>query len=183
MLLRGGPYHPSCRATLRISLLVAVKEKLAPQKIPKCASTVIIFRGHQAVLSRATNMRSDEGQNPVRNEAGTGRRGYALWYVQHEEGSRSYVRVTGLGLLVAAIFTLIPALLILILFFSNQAQQQRDLENVNIIITPRTPDNVNYQVIRPAPPPSPLPKVPNRPAIKAHNAAVTPTPGRNINGR
>lgn len=128
-------------------------------------------------------MRSDEGRNPVGNEAGTGRRGYALWYVQHEEGSRSYVRVTGLGLLAAAIFTLIPALLILMLFFRNEAQQQRDLENVNITITPRTPDNSNYQVIRPAPPPPPLPKVPNRSAINSNNAAASPTPGRNTNGR
>lgn len=127
-------------------------------------------------------MKSDEGRNPARSEAGTGRRGYALWYVQHE-GSRSYVRVTGLGLLAAAIFTLIPALLILTLFFRNEAQQQRDLENVNINITPRTPDNVNYQVIRPAPPPPPLPKIPNRPPINAGNVAASPTPGRNTNGR
>src|SRR5215218_6732828 len=122
-------------------------------------------------------MRSDEGRNPVGNEASTGRRGYALWYVQHE-GSRSYVRVTGLGLLAAVLFTLIPALLILTLFFRNEAQQQRDLENVNITITPRTPDNVNYQVIRPAPPPPPLPKVPNRPAINSNNAVASPTLGR-----
>jgi hypothetical protein len=127
-------------------------------------------------------MKSDEERNPVRSEAGTGRRGYALWYVQHE-GSRSYVRVTGLGLLAAAIFTLIPALLILTLFFRNEAQQQRDLENVNINIIPRTPDVGNYPAIRPAPPPSPLPKVPNRPAINASNTAAPPTPGRNTNGR
>jgi type IV secretory pathway VirB10-like protein len=111
-----------------------------------------------------------------------GRRRYALWYIQHE-GSRSYVRVTGLGLLAAVIFTLIPALLILTLFFRNEAQQQRDLENVNITIAPRTPDNSNYPVIRPAPPPPPLPKIPKRPAINAGNVAVTPTPGRNTNGR
>lgn len=143
---------------------------------------VTIFRGHQAALSKATNMRSDEGRNPVRNEAGTSRRRYALWYLQYE-GSRAYVRVTGLGLLVAVIFTLIPALLILTLFFRNQAQQQRDLENVNITITPRTPDNINYQIIRPPPPPPPLPKIPNRSAINANNGAATPTPGRNTNGR
>ena len=127
-------------------------------------------------------MRSDEGRNPVGNEAGISRRRYALWYIQHE-GSRSYVRVTGLGLLAVVLFTLIPTLLILTLFFRNEAQQQRDLENVNITITPRTPDNVNYQVIRPAPPPPPLPKVPNRPAINSNNAAASPTPGRNTNGR
>ncbi|MDT5270392.1 MAG: hypothetical protein QOH49_2578 [Acidobacteriota bacterium] len=127
-------------------------------------------------------MKSDEERNPVRNEAGTGHRGYALWYIQHQ-GSRSYVRVTGLGLLVAVIFTLIPALLILILFFRNQEQQQRDLENVNITITPRTPDNINYLIIRPPPPPPPLPKIPNRSAINANNGAATPTPRRNTNGR
>ena len=71
-------------------------------------------------------MRADEGRDPVRSEVGTSRRGYALWYVQHE-GSRSYIRVTGLGLLVAVLFTLIPALLILTLFFRNEAQQQRAL--------------------------------------------------------
>jgi hypothetical protein len=91
--------------------------------------------------------------------------------------------VTGLGLLAVVLFTLIPTLLILTLFFRNEAQQQRDLDNVNITITPRTPDNVNYQVIRPAPPPPPLPKVPNRPAINSNNAAASPTPGRNTNGR
>jgi hypothetical protein len=127
-------------------------------------------------------MKSGEGRDPDGNEGGIGCRRYALWYMQHE-GSRSYVRVTGLGLLVALIFTLIPALLILTLFFRNQAQQQRYLENVNITITPRTPDNVNYLIIRPAPPPPPLPKVPNRPAINAGNVAASPTPGRNINGR
>lgn len=127
-------------------------------------------------------MRSDERQDQVGNEAGTGRRGHALWYVQHE-GSRSYVRVTGLGLLVAVLFTLIPILLILVLFFRNQEQQQRDLENVNITIAPRTPDGSSYPAIRPAPPPSPLPKVPNRPAINAGNAVASPTPERNTNGR
>ncbi len=127
-------------------------------------------------------MRPDEGRDPVGNQAGTGRRGYALWYVQHE-GSRSYVRVTGLGLLAAALFTLIPALLILTLFFRNEAQQQRDLENVNITITPRTLDGSNYPTIRPAPPPSPLSKVPNRPAINTGNVLASPTPGRNTNGR
>jgi hypothetical protein len=127
-------------------------------------------------------MKSDEGRNPSGDEAGTGRRRYDLWYVQHE-GSRSYVRVTGLGLFVAAIFILIPVLLILTLFFRNQAQQQRDLENVNITIAPRTPGNNNYPVIRPAPPPPPLSKIPNRTAINAGNAAATPTPKGNTNGR
>jgi hypothetical protein len=127
-------------------------------------------------------MRSDEELNPTGNETGTDHRRYDLWYVQHE-GSRSYIRVTGLGLFVAAIFILIPVLLILILFFRNEAQQQRDLENVNITIAPRTPDNVNYPVIRPAPPPPPLPKIPNRPVINTNNIAATPTPGRTTNGR
>jgi hypothetical protein len=127
-------------------------------------------------------MRSDEGQNSIRSEAGTGRRRYALWYVQHE-GSRSYVRVTGLGLLAVMIFTLIPALLILTLFFRNETQQQRDLENVNINMRgePLAPGNYNH--IIPAPPPPPLPKIPKRPAINAGNVAATPTPGKNTNGR
>lgn len=127
-------------------------------------------------------MRSDEEWDPDHNQADTSRRRYALWYMQHE-GSRSYVRVTGLGLLAAVIFTLIPALLILTLFFRNEAQQQRDLENVNITITPRTLNSGNYPAIRPAPPPSPLPKVPNRPTINSGNAAASPTLGRNANGR
>lgn len=127
-------------------------------------------------------MRSDEARNSSGDEAGTGRRRYDLWYVQHE-GSRSYVRVTGLGLLAVVLFTLVPVLLILILFFRNEAQQQRDLENVNITIAPRTPSNSNYPAIRPAPPPPPLPKIPNRPTINAYNAAATPTPKRNTNGR
>jgi hypothetical protein len=127
-------------------------------------------------------MKSGEGRDPAGNEGGTGRRRYVLWYMQYE-GSRSYVRVTGLGLLAALIFTLIPALLILILFFRNEAQQRREIENVNINIIPRTPDAGNYPTIRPAPPPSPLPKIPNRPIINAGNAPATPTPRGNTNGR
>lgn len=127
-------------------------------------------------------MRSDEGRNPVDNEAGTGRRRYALWYIQHE-GSRSYVRVTGLGLLAAVIFTLIPVLLILTLFFRNAAQQQRDLENVNINMRgePRAPGNYNHIIPAPPPPPLPTPRVSRSPRGGDPSRQASAAPNLNAN--
>jgi hypothetical protein len=127
-------------------------------------------------------MRSDEGRNPAGNEAGTGRRRYVLWYIQHE-GSRSYVRVTGLGLLAAVIFTLIPALLILTLFFRNETQQQRDLENVNINMRgePRAPGNYNHIIPAPPPPPLATPRVSRSPRGGDPSRQTPAAPNLNVN--
>lgn len=174
---------------MRITLAIDCQTgSLLYRRYQSVTPAVTIFRGRQAVLSKAINMRSDEGRNPVRSEAGTDRRRYALWYVQHE-GSRSYVRMTGLGLLAAAIFTLIPALLILTLFFRKQAQQQRDLENVNINITvpPLAPGNYGGTIARPTPMTMPTPPKADRsqrvreptrqmPAAPSLNANAPPNP-------
>jgi hypothetical protein len=128
-------------------------------------------------------MRSEGGRHPFRDEAGTDRRRYALWYVQHQ-GSRSYIRVTGLGLLTAALFTLIPALLILTLFFRNEAQQRQELENVNINVRTAPPAPGNYPQLIKAPPPAAMPTPPKagRSPRGGEPVRQTPaTPGVNTN--
>jgi hypothetical protein len=127
-------------------------------------------------------MRQEKQRDLANREFDAPHRRAALWYIQHE-GSRFYIRLTPLGMLVAVLLTLIPIVVIISLFFINQTNQSQELKNINVTITPRSHANDNYPTIKPAPPSSPPPKVRSRSNTYSSNPVVNLQSERNGNER
>jgi hypothetical protein len=100
-----------------------------------------------------------------------------LFYFE-QVGSRSYLRVTRLGLALVLILTVVPVTAIFALFLHQRSAPPPD---VDITIRPRPVDNTSaYPTIQPAPP-FPTPKPVRQPALKQPSPRVSPTPPATTN--
>lgn len=79
------------------------------------------------------------------------RRNYDLYFIDHI-GARSYLRFTRLGVIVILLLTIVPLVVILLLFITREPIGKI---NVNITAPPATPFDPNKPVIKPVPPRSP----------------------------
>lgn len=130
-------------------------------------------------------MRPDEYESlPEHNSRRGGR--FELFYYERVDssvgsrvGSRYYLRFTRLALILVVCLTVIPCVAILTLYYKQSRARPEDV-NINIRVAPRAPD-INPQLIRPAPPATPPPKVGIIPGV-GEPARQTPTaPTKNAN--
>jgi hypothetical protein len=102
-----------------------------------------------------------------------------LFYFE-QVGSRSYLRITGLGLALILIFTVLPVVAILSLFLWNRSTPTPD---VDVTIKPAPVANTAmYPAIKQQPPDHPL-KALQPPAIKQPSPPLLSTPSVNSNTR
>jgi hypothetical protein len=124
-------------------------------------------------------MLSDE--HIEREEITPHRRGLNLELFYYEQvGSRSYLRVTRLGLILILILTVLPVIALLSIFLLNQSTS---MPNVDVTIKPMPTANASaYPTVhQPIPPPAPK-------ALRQSKAAqpvppALPSPIRNSNER
>ena len=105
------------------------------------------------------------------------RRGrYSLFYFE-QIGSRSYLRITRLGLILVLLFTVIPIIALLSLFLINRSTPTPD---VDVTVRPMPAANIStYPVIKQQPP-APTQKAAQQPASKQPSPPTLSTPP--ING-
>lgn len=106
------------------------------------------------------------------------RRNYSLFYFQ-QQGGRSYLRFTLLGVIAVALLILIPITALLIFFFISSQTSVRET-NVNITPTTTTPYSANAPLLRIPPPPSPTKRI-KQPAFNMPTPATVSTPVGNAN--
>src|ERR1041384_134464 len=100
-----------------------------------------------------------------------------LFYFE-QIGSRSYLRITRLGLILILLFTVLPVIVILSLFLINRSTPTPD---VDIIIKPRQAENTStYPTIK-QPSPPPTPKAVRQPTLKQTSPPVLATTPDNGN--
>jgi len=123
-------------------------------------------------------MRPHEPNNESDRKPPIRRRNNSLFYFQ-QEGQRSYLRFTPLGVTVLVLIIVIPILALLIMFFINSRTPEPRV-NTNITVPPTTPFSANTPIIRQAPPPSP-PKAIKQPSVPAPPAVASPS--NNLNAK
>ena|SRR5437588_12428455 len=123
-------------------------------------------------------MRPHEPNDVSDHEPPARRRGYSLFYFQ-QEGRRSHLRFTLLGVIVFALFIVIPVMAMLILFFINSRTPMPET-NVNITGASPVPYSPNTPLIRQAPPSAPPPNI-RQPKYSTPTPTTTPTPSNNAN--
>ena len=106
------------------------------------------------------------------------RRRYSLFYFEHV-GSRSYLRITGFGLILILLFTIVVTITLLSLYLINRSTP---LPDVNVTVKPIPATNTPaYPVIKQLPPP------PAQKAIQIPLSQKTPptfaTPPSNSNAQ
>ena len=100
-------------------------------------------------------MRPPEHDNTSNNKPPVRRRDYSLFFFE-QQGNRSYLRFTPLGVTVVMLLIVVPLILILILFWINSRQIENINTNVRIPVQTSTPSSDNKPLIKMAPPlPSP----------------------------
>src|SRR2546430_10346726 len=78
------------------------------------------------------------------------RRRYSLYYFEHV-GTRSYLRITGFGLILILLFTIVVTITLLFLYLINRSTP---LPDVNVTVKPIPATNTPaYPVIKQLPPP------------------------------
>jgi hypothetical protein len=117
--------------------------------------------------------------HPGDNKLPKQRKDYSLFFFE-QQGNRSYLRFTPLGVTVILLLIAVPLILILILYFVN-SQNLEDIKiNTNISVQSPTPYTVNRTIIpRPTPVPA-LPKV-RQPQIKVPEQPLNEPPINNTN--
>ena len=109
-------------------------------------------------------MQSSEDQPVNHNKRPVRRRDYSLFYFQHDvESGRSYLRFTPLGVTVILLLTIVPLILVLVLYFVNSQASQEIKVNTNIPVHSSTPDPVNRPLIIQRPTSLPQPKIRQQP--------------------
>src|SRR5437660_5316406 len=98
-------------------------------------------------------MRPNEPHSEDDHRPPTRRRNYSLFYFQ-QEGQRSYLRFTLLGVIVFVLLIVIPVMALLILFFIN-SRTHMPQTNFNITGAPPASYSPNTPLIRQAPPSAP----------------------------
>jgi hypothetical protein len=105
------------------------------------------------------------------------RRKHSLYYYE-QVGSRFYLRITRLGLVLILLFTVVPVIAILSLFLMNRSTPTPD---VDVTVKPRPADNTStYPAIK-QPSPPPTQKAVRQPALKQPSPPVLATPPVNSN--
>lgn len=117
--------------------------------------------------------RRNESEDGPRSEAGS----YDLWFYQ-KRGDRYFLRLTGLGVALIVIPTLLSIALI-IFFYVRQINEPAPTANIEI--TPRPASTPMGPLIHLPPPPPPLPRVKSGANPVNSNAVATPTPRGNTN--
>jgi hypothetical protein len=101
------------------------------------------------------------------------RRGrHSLFYFE-QVGSRSYLRITRLGIILVLLFTVLPLIDILSLFLVNRSTPPPD---VDVIIKPRPVDNNSMHPAIKQPSPPPTPKAVRQPTSKQPSPPALATP-------
>jgi hypothetical protein len=118
--------------------------------------------------------------HPGDNKLPKQRKDYSLFFFE-QQGNRSYLRFTPLGVTAILLLIAVPLILILILYFVN-SQNLEDIKlNTNISVQSPTPYSVNRTIIpRPTPVPA-LPKVKQQPQIKVPEQPLNELPINNTN--
>ncbi len=122
-------------------------------------------------------MTRDDGRSESEGSPRSGAGRFDLWFYQRR-GDRYFLRLTGLGLALIVIPTLLSIALIII-FYLRQVNEPTPTPNIEI--TPRQASTPTGPLIQPAPPPRPLPRVRSGANPVNSNAAATPTPRGNTN--
>lgn len=125
-------------------------------------------------------MRPHEPHDVSDHEPSTRRKSYSLFYFQ-QEGRRSYLRFTLLGVVVFALLIIIPIMALLIMFFINSRTPGTEV-NTNVTVQPAAPYSPNTPLIRQAPPPSPARNI-KQPTFNMPTPPISPTPLHNSNER
>jgi hypothetical protein len=123
-------------------------------------------------------MPSHEPYNPNDQRPATRRRDYSLFYLQ-QQGGRSYLRFTLLGVIALLLLILIPITALLIFYFTNSQTAVRET-NVNITPTTTTPYSINTPILQMPPTPSPTKRV-KQPTFNIPTPTALPTPANNTN--
>lgn len=124
-------------------------------------------------------MRSDK--HIEREEITPHRRGLNLELFYYEQvGSRSYLRVTKLGLVLILILTVLPIIALLSLFLLNQSTP---MPNVDVTIKPIPAANTSAYPTIHQPTPPPAPKVLRQSKAAQPVPPTLPSPIRNSNER
>ena len=124
-------------------------------------------------------MRPHEPNDVSDHELLTRRRGNPLFYFQ-QEGQRSYLRFTLLGVTVVVLIIVIPVIALLVMFFINSRTPNPEV-NTNVTMQPAAPYPPNTPIIQQAPPPSPA-KAIKQPAASMPTTPTPPTRVNNSNG-
>lgn len=104
-------------------------------------------------------------------------RRHSLYYYE-QIGSRFYLRITRLGLVLILLLTIVPVIAILSLFLLNQTKPMPD---VDVTIKSRLTDNTStYPAIK-QPSPAPTPRTVRQPALKQPSPPVLSIPPANSN--
>ncbi len=102
------------------------------------------------------------------------------FYYYEQIGSRFYLRITRLGLILILLFTFLPVIAILSLFIRNQSTP---MPNVDVNIKPMPTANTSiYPIIKQQPPP-PAPKALRQPQAARPSPPALSSPIRNSNER
>lgn len=102
-----------------------------------------------------------------------------LFYFE-QVGTRSYLRFTGLGVILILIFTVLPVIALLFLFLLNQSTPMPDTD---VRIKPAAPANASIYPTIHQPPPPPAPKALRQPKVAQPSPLAFPSPVRNSNER
>jgi Na+-transporting methylmalonyl-CoA/oxaloacetate decarboxylase gamma subunit len=124
-------------------------------------------------------MRPHEPNDVSDHEPPTRRRGNPLFYFQ-QEGQRSYLRFTLLGVTVVVLIIVIPVIALLLMFFINSRSPKPEV-NTNVTVQPAAPYSPNTPVIQQAPP-SPA-KAIKQPTASMPTPPTPPTRVNNSNGQ
>jgi hypothetical protein len=102
-----------------------------------------------------------------------------LFYFE-QIGSRSYLRITKLGLVLILLFTILPVIIIFSLFLFNRSTP---MPNVDVTIKPMSTDNTSISPAIHQPTPPPALKVLRQPKAAQPSPPTLPSSIRNINER
>jgi hypothetical protein len=102
-----------------------------------------------------------------------------LFYYE-QVGSRYYLRITKLGLVLVLIFAVVPVIALLSIFLLNQSTP---MPNVDVTIKPMPTANTSVYPTIHQPTPPPTPKAMRQPKAARPLPPTLPSPARNSNER
>lgn len=150
------------------------------QRSGQASIPIWCFKMPSAERKENKAMRPHEPNDESDHGPSTRRRGYSIFFFQ-QEGRRSYLRFTLLGVIVFALFIVIPVMAMLILFFINSRSSMPET-NINVTGAPPASSSTNPPLIRQAPPPSPARNI-KQPTSSMPTPPIPPTPLSNSNER
>jgi hypothetical protein len=108
------------------------------------------------------------------------RKDYSLFFFE-QQGNRSYLRFTTLGVTAILLLIVVPLILILILYFVSSQNLEDIKVNTNVSVQSPTPFSVNRTIIQKPTPVPALPKVRQQPQIKLPEPPLNELPVNNTN--